>query len=56
EHGKRLFLVAQLVASEDWAKRYAECSGATVVKSVDDIVTVLAAEQTAQQADQLSLL
>ena len=56
EHGKRLFLVAQLVVSEDWAKRYAERPGATVVKSVDDIVTVLAAERTAQQADQLSLL
>ena len=43
EHGKRLFLVESLVMHEEWAQRYAERPGATVVQSVDD---VLAARDT----------
>jgi DNA processing protein len=33
EHGKRLFLVESLVMQEDWARKYAERPGATVVQS-----------------------
>jgi hypothetical protein len=41
EHGKRLFLVRSLVLHEEWARRYAERLGATVVESVDDVVGIL---------------
>lgn len=41
EHGKRLFLLESLVTKQDWAKKYADHAGATVVRSVDDIVDVL---------------
>ncbi len=41
EHGKRLFLVRSLVMHEEWAQRYAERPGTTVVESVDDVVDVL---------------
>ena len=44
EHGKRLFLVRELVMQEEWAKRYAQRRGAVVVESVDDILSVLDAE------------
>jgi DNA processing protein len=44
EHGKRLFLVRELVMQEEWAKRYAKRRGAVVVESVDDILSVLDAE------------
>lgn len=53
EHGKRLLLVESLVMREEWAKRYAEHPGATVVRSVDDVVDVLAA--AAQHVEQLVL-
>lgn len=53
EHGKRLFLVESLVMREEWAKRYAEHPGATVVQSVDDVVDVLAV--AAQRVEQLVL-
>ena len=50
EHGKRLFHVRSLVLHEEWARRYAEHPGTTVVESVDDVVTVLdAAEHRAEQ-------
>lgn len=54
EHGKRLFLVEPLVLQEQWARDYARQPGATVVKSVDDVVAVLDAEQVADKAAQLS--
>lgn len=54
EHGKRLFLVEPLVLQEDWAKDYARRPGATVVKSVDDVLAVLDTEQIAERAAQLS--
>ena len=41
EHGKRLFLVESLVMHEEWAQRYAERPGATVVQSVDDVLAAL---------------
>jgi DNA processing protein len=44
EHGKRLFLVESLVMHEEWAKRYAERPGATVVQSVDDVLAALDTE------------
>lgn len=50
EHGKRLFLVESLVMQEDWARRYGERPGATVVRHVDDILAVLlSVEQAPQQ-------
>lgn len=53
EHGKRLFLVKSLVMHEEWAGRYAERPGTTVVDSVDDILDVLVA--MARPAEQLTL-
>jgi DNA processing protein len=44
EHGKRLFLVEDLVMHEPWAKKYAERPGATVVQSVDDVLAALDSE------------
>lgn len=44
EHGKRLFLVESLVMHEEWARRYADRPGATVVESVDDVLSALDAE------------
>lgn len=42
EHGKRVFLVRELVMREKWAQRYAaERPGATVVESADDVLDVL---------------
>lgn len=52
EHGKRLFLVESLVMQEPWAREYAERPGATVVRSVDDILEVLV--QLAQPVEQLT--
>ena len=53
EHGKRLFLVRSLVLREEWARKYAEHPGTTVVESVDDVVAVL--DSTEQRAEQLTL-
>jgi DNA processing protein len=44
DHGKRLFLVESLVMHEGWARDYAERPGATVVKSVDDVLVALESE------------
>ncbi len=52
EHGKRLFLIRSLVLHEEWARRYVEQRGATVIDSVDDVLAVLDAEQ--RPADQLT--
>lgn len=41
EHGKRVFLVRDLVMHEEWAQAYSKRPGATVVSSVDDVLTVL---------------
>ena len=53
EHGKRLFLVNSLVMREEWAQRYAERPGVTVIESVDDLVDLLAT--LAQPVEQLAL-
>jgi DNA processing protein len=45
EHGKRLFLVESLVLQEEWAQRYKNRRGATVVSGVDDVVAALEAER-----------
>jgi DNA processing protein len=44
EHGKRLFLIESLVLHEEWARRYADRPGTTVVESVDDVLTALDGE------------
>ena len=41
EHGKRLFLPQPLVASQDWARRYAARPGVTVVSDLSDILDEL---------------
>jgi DNA processing protein len=41
EHGKRLFLPRPLVASQEWAGRYATRPGVTVVDDVDDVLDEL---------------
>jgi DNA processing protein len=41
EHGKRLFLPEALVASQEWAGRYATRPGVTVVSRLDDILDEL---------------
>jgi DNA processing protein len=53
EHGKRVFLVESLVMSQPWAQRYAKQSGATVVRSVDDIIDIL--DEAEAPVRQLSL-
>ena len=41
EHGKRLFLPESLVATQDWASRYATRPGVTVVRDLNDILDEL---------------
>ena len=41
EHGKRLFLVKDLVMHEDWARRYAQHPATTVIDDVEDVLDVL---------------
>lgn len=53
EHGKRLFLLESLVATQEWAARYAKRPGATVVTNLDDVVDVLA--QVVNQPSQLTI-
>jgi DNA processing protein len=38
DHGKRLFLLRSLVLQEEWAQRYAQRPGTTVVESVDEFL------------------
>jgi DNA processing protein len=54
EHGKRLFLLDSLVRSQDWARRYAERPGVSVVGKVDDVLDVLV--KLASTPQQLALL
>jgi len=55
QHGKRLLLVEELVALEEWAQRYARRPGATVVRTADDVVELLDEEVTAG-SEQLTFL
>ncbi len=59
EHGKQVFLLANLVTDRPWARRYLDRPGVTAVSEVDDIIRSLRSpaqvEQQAQQRLQLSL-
>jgi DNA processing protein len=48
EHGRRLFLPAELVRQYEWAQRYVERPGAIEVRSVDDIVSLLQSPESIQ--------
>ena len=48
EHGRRLFLPAELVRQREWAQRYVQRPGAIEVKSVDDIVRLLQSPESIQ--------
>ncbi|MEO7193424.1 MAG: DNA-processing protein DprA [Pseudonocardiaceae bacterium] len=54
EHGKRLFLLESLVKSQEWAQRYAERPGVTVVRGLDDVLEVIVT--LSSLPDQLVLL
>jgi DNA processing protein len=54
EHGKRLFLLDSLVSSQDWARRYAERPGVSVVQQLEDVLDVLVT--LAAPPEQLALL
>ena len=58
EHGKRVFLLASLVATHEWAQRYVS-RGAIIVHSVEDILRLLqspaAVEARSEDRRQLSL-
>ena len=53
EHGKRVFLVRELVTREPWAEKYMDHPGATVVEHADEVLDVLDSIKT--PAEQLSL-
>lgn len=53
EHGKRLFLLESLVGTQEWAQRYASRPGVVVVRSLDDVVDVIA--KLTNPPEQLSL-
>jgi DNA processing protein len=42
EHGKRLFLVESLVMTQEWAQKYAQRPGVTVVRRAEDVLGVVA--------------
>jgi len=48
EHGRRLFLPAELVRQHEWAQRYVQRPGAVEVRSVDDIVSLLQSPESIQ--------
>ncbi|PWR12479.1 DNA-processing protein DprA [Micromonospora sicca] len=41
EHGKRLFLLESLVESQEWARKYAQRPGVSIVRDLDDVLAVL---------------
>jgi DNA processing protein len=41
EHGKRLFLLESLVKSQEWAQRYSQRPGVSILRSPDDVLDVL---------------
>jgi DNA processing protein len=53
EHGKRVFLVRDLVTREEWAEQYMGHPGTTVVEHADEVLDVLDSIKT--PAEQLSL-
>jgi DNA processing protein len=50
DHGKRVFLVKSLVTDQQWAKDYVAKRGAIEVRSVDEVVRLLAAPERVRQA------
>ena len=52
QHGKRLFLMDSLVASQPWARKYADHPAATVISSADDVLAVVL--ETTAPVQQLS--
>lgn len=50
EHGKKVFLVRSLVASQPWASDYVHRRGAIEVADVDEVITRLAAPERVRQA------
>jgi len=53
QHGKRLFLIESLVASQEWARRFAEHPGTTVVRSAAEILPYI--ERLVSPARELSV-
>jgi DNA processing protein len=53
EHGKRVFLVRELVTREPWAEKYMDHPGTTVVEHADEVLDVVDSIKT--PAEQLSL-
>jgi DNA processing protein len=54
EHGKRVFLVEGLVMQEEWAQKFAERPGVTVVRDVQQIVSAI--EHRPDRTEQLRLV
>jgi DNA processing protein len=52
EHGKRLFLVESLVMTQEWAQKYAQRAGVTVVRRAEDVLSVVAS--LTQPAEQMT--
>lgn len=55
EHGKRLFLPENLLKNEEWAQRYANRPGVSIVRRLDDILDVVVNLVEAPQQLPLSL-
>lgn len=53
EHGKRVFLVRDLVLREEWAQSYVDHPGTTVVEHADEVLDVL--DAIPSPSEQLSL-
>ena len=50
DHGKRLFLVESLLERQEWARKYAQHPGTTIIRSVDELLkAVRAVERPAKQ-------
>jgi DNA processing protein len=54
EHGKRVFLVRDLVTREAWTNRYRDHAGVTVVSDVGDVLDVI--DRLAEPVSQLTLV
>jgi DNA processing protein len=51
EHGKKVFLLRSLTEQQDWARKYVESRGATMVEDVEDVVRALAPADRIHAAD-----
>jgi DNA processing protein len=50
EHGKKVFLISSLVATQPWARGYVDKRGAIEVADVDEVIAQLAAPERVRQA------